>query len=235
MADSDSSLTPEKKLLQLIEGGSSEGSSAPKAPAAKKAANPFDKLKDILSPEGIKTFIVDFKSNAVHLYQNRHELISLSGVNAIVKLFTIILGIYLLLNVIYEIKVVNTNYVANLQIPQREMSDISMSDTRIFDTNLLQEVDKLNVFIPYNKREQVEEKTEEKMSMQLVGLIKDWKLAGISIYPDDPGRTFCMVEDLLKSSTTFLKVGDTISGLVVDEIKPDSVTLRFNDETIELR
>lgn len=233
MADSDPSLTPEKRLLQLIEGGSSE-SAAVKTPV-KKRSNPFEKFKDVLSPDGFRHFIDDTKENLVNLYQNRNELISLNSVNSIVKLFTVILGIYLLLNVIYEIKVVNTNYVANLQIPQREISDISMSDTRIFDTNLLQEVDKLNVFIPYNKREQKEEQKEDKMSLQLVGLIKDWKLAGISIYPDNPKRTFCMVEDLQKSTTTFLKVGDTISGLVVDKINPDSVVLRFNDETIELR
>jgi hypothetical protein len=231
MAESDSSLTPEKRLLQLIEGTQADDSRS-----SLKAKKSFASgVKAVFSPEGFKNLIVDFKDNAVYVFKNRKDFLSLNGVNTLAKFVTIGLGVYLLLSMVYEVKVVNSNYVANLQIPQRDIADIQMSDTRIFDTNLLQEIDKLNVFVPADKRQVEEEKPEEKNSLKLVEIIKDWKLAGISIYPSNPDRTFCMVEDLQKSTTTFLKVGDTLSGLEVAKIAPDSVTLKFNKETIELR
>jgi hypothetical protein len=230
MADPDPSLTPEKRLLQLIEGHSGEQSGK----SATKKADFLSNLKGKLSPEGIKEWITETKENLVSMIKRR-DFVNLGGVNAAAKVFTILLGIYLLLNVIYEIKVVNGNYVSNLQMPQREMAEIAMSKNKVFDTNLLNEAEKLNIFVPYSKREVKTEEKKDEMSLKLVSLIKDWKLAGISIYPDHPEQSFCMVEDLQKNTTTFLKVGDTISGLKVDKINSDSVVLRFNEETIELR
>lgn len=233
MADNDSSLTPEKRLLQLIEGG--RGETATQAPTVRK--NDFVlKLKQTLSPQGIKTLIQESREGWINAFRNRRDFINLRGANQAGKIFSILLAVYLMFNMFYEIQVVNSNYVAGLRVPSKEMSDIKMSEKKIFDTNLLNEADKLNVFVPYDKRQKAEVKKEENaMSLKLVGLIKDWKLAGISYYAQTPEKTFCMVEDLQKNTTTFLKVGDTLSGLQVAKINPDSVLFRFNEETIELR
>jgi len=231
MVDSDPSLTPEKRLLQLIEGHSGEQGSKGVSQKADLMAN----IREKFSPEGFKNLVSDTKENLLLAFKNRQDFLSLGGINTLAKAVTILLGIYLLFNVIYEVKVVNNNYIASLQIPQREMTDIAMSQNKVFDTNLLNEVEKLNVFIPYSKRDTKKEEKKDEMSLKLVSLIKDWKLAGISLYPNNVSRSFCMVEDLQKNTTTFLKAGDSISGLKVEKINSDSVVLRFNDETIELR
>ncbi len=233
MAEPDPSLTPEKRLLQLIEGGGRD------EPAVKTRSSPreniFAKFQEVLSPEGMKQFLEGQKEAWSDAFKNRKDFLNLKGLNKLAKVFTVGLAVFLLLNMVYEIKVVNSNYVSNLQIPKREVADINLSDKKIFDTNLLKDAEKLNVFIPLSKREEKKEDKKDEMSLKLVDMIKQWKLAGISIYPNSPERTFCMIEDLQKNTTTFLKVGDTISGLKIDRINPDSVVLRFNEETIELR
>lgn len=233
MAEPDPSLTPEKRLLQLIEGGGRDESSAKTRTAPRES--PFKKLQELFSVEGMTQFLEDQKESWSSTFKNRRDFLNLRGLNKIAKVITVGLAIFLLISMVYEIKVVNSDYVSNLQIPQREMADISLSDKKIFDTNLLRDAEKLNVFVPVSKRETKKEEKEDEMSLKLVSMIKDWKLAGISIYPSHPERTFCMIEDLQKNTTTFLKVGDTLSGLKIDKINPDSVVLRFNEETIELR
>jgi len=233
MADNDSTLTPEKRLLQLIEGG--RGDQTSKKQTVRK--NDFvQKLKQVMSPQGIKGLVEETRDSWVNAFKNRKEFVNLRGANQAGKIITVLLALYLLASMFYEVQVVNSNYVSGLQVPDKEVSDIQFSEKKIFDTNLLNEAEKLNVFIPYDKRQKEEVKEEENaMSLKLVGLIKDWKLAGISYYASSPEKTFCMVEDLQKNTTTFLKVGDTLSGLQVDKINPDSVLFRFNEETIELR
>ena len=61
------------------------------------------------------------------------------------------------------------------------------------------------------------------------------KLTGISVNPTDPSQTFCMIEDVEKNITTFLKVGDSILGLKVANIREDSIILQYQGETIEVR
>lgn len=233
MADNDSTLTPEKRLLQLIEGG--RGDQGTKTQTVRK--NDFVlKLKQIMSPQGIKTLIEETRDGWINAFRNRKEFVNLRGANQAGKVITVLLAVYLIGSMIYEVQVVNSNYVSGLTVPNKEVSDIQFSEKKIFDTNLLNEADKLNIFVPYDKRQKEEVKEEvNAMSLKLVGLIKDWKLAGISYYAKSPEKTFCMVEDLQKNTTTFLKVGDTFSGLEVNKINPDSVLFRFNEETIELR
>lgn len=233
MADNDTSLTPEKRLLQLIEGGRGEQAAATQTVRKNSF---FSKFQQVLSPQGLKNLVQETKEACVDAFKNRKDFINLRGANKAGKIMTVVLGVFLLINMFYEIQVVNSNYVSGLQIPKKETSDIKFSEKKIFDTNLLNEAEKLNVFIPYDKRQKPETKEEESaMSLKLVGIIKDWKLAGISYYASNPEKTFCMVEDLQKNTTTFLKVGDTLSGLVVAKINPDSVLFQFNEETIELR
>lgn len=233
MAEPDPSLTPEKRLLQLIEGGGRDESAVKTRTAPRE--NPFKKLQDLFTAEGMRQFLEEQRESWTSAFKNRRDFLNLRGMNKIAKVFTVGLAIFLLISMVYEIKVVNSDYVSSLQIPQREMADINLSDKKIFDTNLLRDAEKLNVFVPVSKRETKKEEKADEMSLKLVSMIKDWKLAGISIYPKTPERTFCMIEDLQKNTTTFLKVGDTISGLKIDKINPDSVVLRFNEETIELR
>jgi len=231
MAESDPSLSPEKRLLQLIESGGQTPSGGGRSV---QKESPIDRLKAIFTSEALRSFIEGQRESWSSAFGGGSDFLSLRGLNKIAKLVTVVLAVYLLISMVYEVHVVNSNFVSDLQTPQRELEEISLSDKRIFETNILNEPEKLNVFLPLSKREVKKEESSE-MSLKLVGMIKDWKLAGISIYPNNPERTFCMIEDLQKNTTFFLKVGDTLAGLKIDKISSDSVLLRLNEETIELR
>lgn len=235
MAEADPSLTPEKRLLSLIEGTSAEEGNAPQAVAVQKESI-FTKLAEMLSPEKMTAAVEEARTKLTALLKGE-EYVSLNGVNKIVKVFTVGLGIYLLIGLIYEFAVADRRYLSGFEIMEQDVEAIPMSETRIFDTDLLRGAAEINVFIPPSKRikEEVAEAKESQTSLQLVELIQDWKLAGISIFQESKDRTFCMIEDLKKNTTTFLRVGDSISGMKVSEINPDSIVLTFGEESIELR
>jgi len=231
MATPDPSLTPEKRLLQLIEG--TGGDEVQEVQAPKESW--ISRLQARLNPEKIKGMIAETKEKIIAIIKGK-EYINLHGVNQIAKGVTVLLGIYLLAALFYDFKVVNSHYIANLQVsPIDGIAQIEMSDRRIFDTDVVKNAENINVFIPPDKRYEEKKAEKTEMSLQLAEMIKDWKLAGISYYPKDEGKTFCMIEDLKKSITTFLKIGDTISGLRVQEIRQDGITLKYGDEKIELR
>ena len=121
-------------------------------------------------------------------------------------------------------------------IAPREAAVMPVPDTRKYAVDLFEDPKRRNVFVPYEKPVKVEEQTESSvMSLKLLEITKDLKLTGISVNPTDPARTFCMVEDVKKDMTSFLKKGDTINGLSVAEIKQDSIILSYEKERIELR
>jgi len=93
---------------------------------------------------------------------------------------------------------------------------------------------KRNIFVPIDKRVVKKAETSE-ISLKLLEITQQLKLVGISVHPTDPKRTFCMIEDLKKNMTTFLRVGDTISGIKVEKINSDNVVLAFQQERMELR
>jgi len=232
MAAPDPSLTPEKRLLQLIEGASTD---EPEQPVAVKES-PFAKIQQLLSPEKIREMLLDLKAKIIAVARGK-AFVNLQGVNKIAKGATIALGVYLLLAIIFEATVLNSRYVTDLRVEEvTDIDALEYSEKKIFETDILKDPENITVFLPPAKRVK-EEKTEKKndFSLQMAEMTKEWRLTGISIYPDDPKRTFCMVEDLKKSVTVFLRVGDTLQGLTVEEIHAGGVVFKFGEQKIELR
>ncbi|MDP3919188.1 MAG: hypothetical protein Q8R76_00050 [Candidatus Omnitrophota bacterium] len=232
--------SPEKRLLKLIEGEETpEGGSQETRSPSEGNVPPF--LAGILaafSPENIQDLIPNLRDKILGLVKNSQENISLSDINRWAKVVTVGLGVYLILSFVYEIKVVNANYMAELADPPRKaLDDIVMSERKIFDTDILEEAENVKVFIPISERSSLQAQVEAKpdFSLRLVELTQDFKVAGISISPDMPEKSFCMIEDIKKNITSFLRVGDKISGLEIVEISPEVVILGLEGETVELR
>jgi hypothetical protein len=66
-------------------------------------------------------------------------------------------------------------------------------------------------------------------------MVKDLKLTGLSVNPTSPSESYCMIEDITKGITHFLKVGETLNGLKVTEIHSDGALLQYQNETTEMR
>ena len=66
-------------------------------------------------------------------------------------------------------------------------------------------------------------------------ITKTLKLTGISYFEGDASRTFCMIEDIQKNITTFLRQGESLGGVTVKEIRQDNVVLKLGEEEMEIR
>ena len=233
MAEPDSSLSPEKKLLKLIEEPQTSAAKPSSEAAAK--AGPQINFASLFSPSALKGKVAHVKDRVLLLLKNSKDPVNVKKVNRMITGITVGLAVYLGCAIMYEISVAYKDYNSEFKIAPKEMADIPMAESRKINPDLFEEVQKRNIFISQEKRTVAEAPDKESGSLKLVEITKDLKLTGISINPGDAARTFCMIEDLKKNVTSFLKIGDTISGLQVEQINPDGVVLKHQKESIELR
>jgi len=234
MAESSASLTPEKKLLRLIEdpqageaGGGGKGSKS-------GGKVPFDFAR-FFSPSAMQGRIAYLKDNWKAIASGSGPAsFSLKQVNMVLKVVILCMGVFFLGNIFLELKSAKGDFNSYAHIPQKEMAEISLTQPKIFDESFFDEVARRNIFIPSEKREEVK-KPKSGVYLKLLEISQQLRLVGISLRPERPKETFCMIEDLKKNMTSFLKVGDSISGLTVEKIYEDNVVLAYADEKIELR
>jgi len=230
--------TPEQQLLKLIEqpppGGASpaDPATSPSAPAkVKKGFN----AKALLTPSGWKGLLSYAKEQGASLAKEKPELYSLRKFNSLFKAGITIAGVVMLMYIVYGAYELNSEYSALSDYTQKQMADLPISGGRMLDPNFFEDIAKRNIFAPIQKKAEPEILETSMNRAKLVEMTKDIKLTGISVNPTDPARTFCMIEDLKKATTSFLKVGDNVAGFTISQINPDSVELQYQKETIELR
>jgi len=239
MADSDSSVTPEKKLLNLIEGqqASTATGAASKGGGSKAEIDAQSKalVSSLFSLSALKGRIA-YAIEQIQGFAKGGAPINFRQVNRFVRVFTIGMCLYLVAAIIYEVVVTQHYSASGLQMVPQEIAELLETEVRQIDPSLFDEVELRNIFMPYDKRVKGGAAKEgEETSLKFVEITNNLKLAGISINPSNPSRTFCMIEDISKSVTSFLRVGDSISGLKVEQINPDVVILQFQNQSIELR
>lgn len=229
MADADSSLTPEKRLLKLIEEPQSEKSGPPrKGGSWKTLFSPAAwKVRFGMMKEGFQSFLKQKKFN-----------LNIRTLNGVVTVATVMLVAFFLMNTVYEIKSLNTDALTEqLIVPTSKMIDMMPIEIKEHTTSLLDSAEEeRNVFLPFGKRtKETTPQVGTTNSLKLVEMTKDLKLTGISYNPEMPDRAFCMIEDLSKSVTLFLRAGDHVLGMKVQKINPNTVVLEYQEETIEIR
>ncbi len=231
MADSSSSLTPEKRLLNLIESGS-KGEAAPGpeirpvAPSSSETDLPSADSKDVSvgAVEKVRLFFLNFKAR-----------LGIKTVNKTARFILAGLAVVTLVNAAYEMKIAGRDPLFGLDAPERKLTHIDVDEPGL-DTSKIQSQDSRNVFLPFSKREELQAaKPDISGAGKLVEMTKTLKLTGISYNPADEKATYCMIEDLQKNITVFLRVGDQISGMKVAKILEESVELQYENDKIEIR
>jgi len=229
MADSDAPVTPEAKLLKLIEE-TGAAPDQPREPSKKKLP-----LKAYLSPSMWKAYAATAKENFESYFKRQKGRFQLRDINRAVTMGVIALSCFLVVGVLLEMNALNNDPIFRWDERQRKRADFGGVRERDFETGLLEEGDLRNIFVPYGKRAEEAKSEKTAASILLLDMTKKLKLTGISVNPFDSSRTFCMLEDIEKNLTSFLKEGDSISGLKVVKINQDSVILKYQDEEMELR
>ena len=229
MAESNhSSLTPEKRLLELIEEPDSHKKEA--SAAAKKKD-----LKDLLSPAAFQEKIAGFKGQSEALFKKYQKSFGIKELNRILKVIVGILIFVFLVNFVVDLAGLNQDFSKSIKVPGGKMFATEPPKEGPAEATAVANWDLGKMFMPYGKRQEEAEKLQKEQSSRLVDMTKKLKLAGISYNPTDPKSAFCMIEDVEKSITTFLREGDPIGVLKVQKIYEDRVVLEEGNETIEIR
>lgn len=252
MADSDSSVSPEKRLLDLIEGTGPAGPSeetvkeegpsirlAPKPKSVSKGAGsgiglPSMDFKFSFSPDALIEFFSSVSKTVTGMFQGEMPEMNMAKLTQFARLAALLIGIVLVLNLLLEWYQTEQPVWREPTLEQKKMAEEELELKSIFShgTNL---VEKKNVFVPFANRGDKKNVTETGASVKLVEMTQQLKLTGLSIYPGDSKRTFCMIEDLQKNMTSFLREGDSVMGLKIMKITADGVTLGFQGEEIVLK
>ncbi|HCM42772.1 MAG TPA: hypothetical protein DIS66_05640 [Candidatus Omnitrophica bacterium] len=238
MADSSASLSPEKRLLQLIEGGSpgaAEASNAPSSPSGKDGkARKTPKPSFKMPPKTPAEWIAFLKEKSQKFFSDFRSKFSLKTANKTAQIGLVLLAVVALGNTAYEMKLSSGDPLNGLDVAMRKMVPIDL-DESIFESSVAQKPEARNVFLPFAKREEIQA-TQKTVtgSGKLIEMTKNFKLTGISFDPENVKAAYCMIEDLQKSITSFLRVGDRISGVKVSGILDDRVELEYEGEKFEI-
>ncbi len=226
MAEPNDPLTPEKRLLKLIE--------EPESEAAKKEQAHLG-AKNLFSLSALRGRLAFAREQWGAVFGRKREPLNLRSVNKSLKVVNVALAACLLLVLLYEGRVLDREYGTYFNVSQKSMAEVVPSEGRKVDPFLFEEAQKQNVFLPLAQRLEKRSAEPETPSVKLIELVKDLKLAGISVNPDNEASTFCMIEDVTKGTTQFLRLGDSIAGMKVASIDSDGVVLKQRDEEIVLR
>ncbi len=227
MADTvdNSSITPEKRLLDLIEEPSAHADE-PTITTKKKKFFSLDDIKAKFSELGRKN------RNVIEKYQKSF------GIKEINKVLG---GVVWVMIFIFAVVFIHDF----LELREDFSISVNPPDVRTFDTDTqvsaaskndsVSEWDLGKIFMPYGKRQEEAERQQKAHSDRLAEMTQKLKLTGISYNPADPSKAFCMIEDLEKGITIFLREADPIGLLRVSKIYEDRVVLEQGNETVELR
>jgi hypothetical protein len=236
MAGPDDSLSPEKKLLKLIEESEPDaGKSTGGSSKAKKSAGPPLDLKSLLSPAELKARFGYLREWLASLFSGgRGSKLTFARVNAALKICVFVLLVVLVIAGLMEFNVVNRDYQGMFIVESQERADVPLSRLYPLGADVFSKADEENIFVDAEKRFAPKEEAAG-TSLQLVEFTQNLKLTGISENPRDASLTSCMIEDLQKDMTYFLRVGDSVAGLNVTAIEADGVTLSRGGEEVILR
>lgn len=223
-----SSLTPEKRLLELIEEPDSHKKET-------TAATKKKDLKDLLSPVAFQEKLAGFKGQGEALFKKYQKSFGIKELNRVLKIVVGVMALIFVVSFIVDLAGLNQDFSKTIQVPGSKMFETEPPKEGPAEGAAVENWDLGKMFMPYGKRQEEADKLQKEQSTRLADMTKKLKLTGISYNPIDPKSVFCMIEDVEKNITTFLREGDPVGVLKVQKIYEDRVVLEQGNETIEIR
>jgi hypothetical protein len=225
MAQPDSSLTPEKRLLDLIEEPSAYQKDI--ADGAKKVqqAGRFD--------PGL--LVEKFLRTSTELFERVKSSFGIKELNRILRYLVVALGLVFMVDLLLGVMDLQKDVVGSIGTAEPKMLEPPPVSETAKEAEPVENWDLGKMFMPYSKRVEEAQKLEKEQSTKLVEMTKTLKLTGISYNPTDPSKVYCMIEDVQKGITTFLREGDPIGLLKVAKINEEHVVLSLGEDQVEIR
>ena len=207
--------TPEEQLLNLIEKGDSAKSERLK------------EKKSFLSSAAILTKLSPFTRLAGSAVKKIKIDPNLEFVNKVLAVLCVLLLSYSIFDFIFNSRDVEKFYnkAAALKFIKQEEKDIVTLQPFLYYLTLAQ---RRNIFSPVELMKDLDESKERKKLLQ--DLLSDLTMVGVSL-GEEPQA---MIESKKANQTYFLKKGDTINGLKIEEILTNKVILSYEGEKGEL-
>ena len=237
--------TAEKKLLRLIEKTDAE-EAAKQPKGAALSPEPISEAQKVLASvqgnravKGLSLTLPPFLENAVALLQSPQRLkelvknFGIKEVNAV--LFVAIIGILIIYGMNFRAEMMASKEQVSFQSSDALAGTPVQQALTIRDiADYLSTVARRNVFHPFEKKV-VEEKDlglpQESKNIALK--LQAYKLVGIS-WLENPGSATVMFEEVQTQVTHFVRQGEDLDGMTVDQILPDQVILRYQGETMNV-
>jgi len=224
MAQPDSSLTPEKRLLDLIEEPSAHQKDIDAG--AKKVQQGARFSAGALKDRFLKT-----SNDALERIKTSFGVKEL---NRILRYLVTLLAVAFITVLLLGAMDLKKDVIGAIENSEPKMLELPPVSEPAKEVEPIESWDLGKMFMPYNKRAEDAQKLEKEQSSKLVDMTKTLKLTGISYNPADPKKVFCMIEDVQKGITTFLREGDPVGLLKVSKIFEDHVVLSSGEDTVEI-
>ena len=229
MAESnDSSLTPEKRLLELIE---EPGSATQEVAAQAKRKS----LKELFSFEVFRNKFANFKGRGDAFVKKSRKSFGIRELNKVLKVVVGIMVLIFCVNLLLDLSSLKQDFSKSEKISEGQMFEPEPAKEDAAEGAAVEQWDLGKMFMPYGKRQEEADKAKKEQSSRLEEMTKKLKLTGISYNPAEPKNAYCMIEDVEKNITTFLHVGDPVGLMKVGKINEDFVVLEQGNETVEIR
>ena len=224
MAHTDPSLTPEKRLLDLIEEPDAHNKDVVAGAKKARQAGQF-------SAAALKE---KFLGDATATFKRVKASFDIKDLNRYLKMFVGLLAVVFLAMLGMDMLGLKKDVVGSIEAPDSQALEMAPVKDAAKGAVPIESWDLGKMFVPYGKRIEAAQKLVKDQSSRLVDMIKSLKLTGISLDPTDSKKGFCMIEDVEKGITTFLREGDPIGMLRVQKILEDRVVMAMGDDTVEL-
>lgn len=238
--------TAEKKLLRLIEKTDAEEAAKQPSTAA-LSPEPVSEAQKVLASvqgkkEAVKGFsltLPPFLENVVAFAQSPQKLLAAVkafGVKEVnVVLFVAIIGILIVYGMNFRTELLASKEEVSFQGSDALAGTPAQPPLTFRDiADYLSTVARRNIFHPFEKKV-VEEKDlgVPQESKNIALKMQAYKLVGIS-WLENPGSATVMFEEVQTQVTHFVRQGEDIDGITVDQIFPDQVILRYQGETMTI-
>jgi len=218
-------ITPEKELLNLIEGSKNNDTGQASKIALKRKVNSFLSFGAAI---GRLSFFKDYLKGAV---KGKRFYLDIKATNRILAFCIVTLIAFFIANFVGSLmnskKLLNLEFnVASAQ-PPLNFPDVSALKPASY---YLENAKTRNIFSLVAETGSKENEIQAARA-KIAELLQNLKLVGIS-WSDDPD---IIIEDTKKKQAFFLKKGQNINEFTIKDVYKDRVVLSYGQENVELR